>query len=130
MDEDGNAYKFGSPDDILWHAGESRWGELSNLNAHSIGIEIQGPLGGVGKENFTDAQRKTVRALTQHLMAVFGIPKENVLRHADVTHAGSAKKQLWDGKSKSRKVDVSSDFFAVDRTTWKEYQDSLIPKSV
>lgn len=41
IDEFGNAYKFGSPDDILWHAGESRWGNTHNLNPHSLGIEVQ-----------------------------------------------------------------------------------------
>ena len=41
IDEFGNAYKFGSPDDVLWHAGESRWGGITNLNQYSLGIEVQ-----------------------------------------------------------------------------------------
>lgn len=93
------------------------------MNAYSLGIEIIGP-------EFTDLQRATVRALIQHLMAVFKIPKENVLRHADLTNVGSAKKILWDGKIPSRKVDVSEKFWKINRTTWKEYQDSFIPKAL
>lgn len=130
IDEDGLAYKFGSPDDILWHAGESRWWNLTDLNKCSLGIEVQWPLWGIGKENFTDAQRRTLRLLTEHLMAVFAIPKENVLRHADITHAYSDKKLHWDGKSKSRKIDPSPDLWRIDRKYWHEYQDSLKPKSI
>ena len=53
------------------------------MNRYSLGIEIIGPLVNGG---FTDAQRTTVRSLTQHLMAVFNIPGTNVLRHADLTN--------------------------------------------
>lgn len=123
VDGDGSAYKIGNPDQILWHAGESEWGNRKGMNAYSLGIEVIGP-------EFTDAQRATVRKLIQHLMAVFKIPGANVLRHADLTNAGSAKKILWDGKIPSRKVDVSEKFWKINRTTWKEYQDSLIPKAI
>jgi hypothetical protein len=63
-------------------------------------------------------------------MAVFSIPKENVLRHADVTQYGpySIAKILWDGKRKARKVDVADSFWKIDRTSYKEYQQSLVPK--
>lgn len=126
VDWNGDAYKIGSPDDILWHAGVSEWGSQNGMNPVSLGIEIIGP---DGAEGFTSEQRATVRALVQHLMATFGIPKENVLRHADLTWAGSATKKLWDGKSPSRKVDVSDKFWKINRTTWKQYQDSLVPKA-
>ena len=124
VDGDGSAYKIGSPDMILWHAGESQWGNKKGMNSFSLGIETIGP-------DFTDAQRKTVRELVQHLMAVFNIPKENFLRHADLTNAGSAKKILWDGVSPSRKVDIADSFWKIEpRKTWKEYQDSMIPKAL
>lgn len=124
VDTNGDAYKIGDPKQILWHAGVSEWNGLKNMNSYSMGIEIIGPTVG----QFTDAQRKTVRALIQHLMAAFNIPGKNVLRHADLTNAGSAKGILWDGKSKSRKTDVADTFWKINRTTWKEYQDSLVPK--
>lgn len=127
VDWNGDAYKIGSPDDILWHAGQSRWGDLFGLNSCSLGIEIIGP---DGAEGFTSEQRKTVRALIQHLMAAFGIPKENVLRHADITCETAHKKILWDGKVSARKTDVADSFWKIDRTTWKQYQDSLVPKQV
>lgn len=119
VDGDGSAYKLADPKLVTWHAGSSRWGDVNGLNFHSLGIEIIWP-------DFTQAQRVTVKKLIEHLMAVFNIPKENVLRHADLTHAGSAKKILWDGKSKSRKVDVAPSFHPW--ITWAGYQDSFVPK--
>lgn len=113
VDTNGDAYKIGSPDDILWHAGESSWGKLTDMNRYSLGIEVIGPLKDGG---FTDAQRKTVRALVQHLMAVFNIPSSNVLRHRDI--------------APKRKTDIADSFWKIDRTEFKQYQDSLTPKQV
>ena len=126
VDRNGDAYKIGSPDDILWHAGVSRWGDKFDMNSCSIGIEIVGP---DGPEGFTAEQRKAVRDIVQHLMATFGIPKANVLRHADVTHKESMNRKLWDGKSPARKVDVADSFWKIDRTEFRQYQDSLVPKA-
>lgn len=62
-------------------------------------------------------------------MAVFNIPKENVLRHADLTWQGSQKKQLWDGVSKTRKVDIAKSFWEKGYTSWHDYQSKLTPKA-
>lgn len=40
VDTNGDAYKIGSPDDILWHAGTSEWAGKKNINSYSLGIEI------------------------------------------------------------------------------------------
>lgn len=53
VDVDGSAYKLGKSEQVLWHAGLSRWGNLQGLNYHSIGIEIIGPTDG----EFTNEQR-------------------------------------------------------------------------
>lgn len=121
VDWDGSSYKLAEPKMVCWHAWQSNWWNIVGLNYHWLGIETIWP-------DFTDAQRFEVKRLIQHLMAVFWIPKENVLRHADLTWAGSQKKQLWDEKSKSRKVDIAHSFFAPWYKTWKEYQDKLVPK--
>lgn len=126
VDTNGDAYKIGSPDDILWHAGESQWGRYVMMNNFSLGIEIIGPLSNGG---FTDAQRKTVRTLIQHLMATFKIPKENVLRHRDITSARGYKGELAKPWDLSRKVDVADTFWNVQFASWSEYQKSLFPKA-
>ena len=127
IDVNGDAYKIGNPTDILWHAGESRWGDLIGMNSYSMGIEILGPLADGG---FTQAQKDTARKLIQHLMAVFHIPAQNVLKHADLTWAGSAEKKNWDWKSSSRKIDIARTFVKEFNNSWSEYQKSLSPKEL
>lgn len=125
VDTNGDAYKIGSPDDILWHAGQSQWGSDIMLNQYALGIEIIGPLANGG---FTRAQLVTVTRLVEHLMAVFNIPKENVIKHADITWVGSPSMQLWDGHSPARKVDVAASFFPNnDFSAWRQF---LVPNQV
>lgn len=94
---------------------------MNGLNYHSLGIEIIGPTAG----DFTDEQRGTVKKLIGHLMATFKIPAENVLRHADLTWAGSGKKILWDGKSSSRKTDVDHALWK-NFTSWDDYRKKIV----
>ncbi len=125
VDFNGDAYKLGKSEQTLWHAGKSNWGNLVGLNYHSIGIEIIGPT----DNDFSNEQRWTVKALIGHFMAVYGIPVENVLRHKDLTWAGSGKKQLYNGKSPSRKPDVHDSLWK-NFKSFDEYRRSIIPKAL
>ena len=40
---EGEVVQIGDIDDILWHAGVSRWDGIEGLNSHSIGIEVTCP---------------------------------------------------------------------------------------
>lgn len=40
IDRDGSITQMVEFNKKAWHAGESKWGELSNLNGYSIGIEL------------------------------------------------------------------------------------------
>lgn len=111
VDVNGDAYKIGSPDDIQWHAGVSEWKGKKDLNKYSLGIEV------IGIDSFTDAQLATVKKLTEHLMAAFKIPKENVLRHADIAIP------------KGRKTDIHLNFIK-PLTKWTDWQKTLNPKLV
>lgn len=75
--QNGDAYKLWETSMILWHAWESQWKGKTYLNRYSVGIEVEWP-------EFTKAQRKTLRELVRHLMAVLNVPKENVIRHKDI----------------------------------------------
>ena len=81
IDTNGDTYKINTPEDILWHAGESSWGNLTDMNKYSIGIEVVGPL---SNGRFTDLQRRALKELTIHLMQNYKIPVQNVLRHKDI----------------------------------------------
>ena len=104
--EAGEVYKIGEDDDILWHAGVSKWDGRTNLNKYSIGIEINSD-----GNFFTDAQRVAVKELIQELMLKHKIPHTNVIRHKDV-----APRRKWD---------VGDQFWAKEFKSFKDYQESL-----
>ncbi|MDK9703435.1 MAG: N-acetylmuramoyl-L-alanine amidase [Sulfuritalea sp.] len=66
-----------------WHAGESRWGSLTDLNSASIGIELDN----TGDEPFAEAQIVALLALLDELRTRHGIPAANYLAHGDVAPA-------------------------------------------
>jgi N-acetylmuramoyl-L-alanine amidase len=63
-----------------WHAGESWWGGLTDLNSASIGIELDN----TGDEDFAEPQIATLLALLDELRARYRIPAANYLAHGDV----------------------------------------------
>lgn len=63
-----------------WHAGESRWGTMGDLNSASIGIELDN----TGAEPFAEPQIDALLALLGELRERYRIPPENVLAHGDV----------------------------------------------
>lgn len=123
VDSNWDKYKIWNTTDILWHAWVSEWNWKKDMNKYSIWIEIIWPW-------FNDIQRQSVKELVQHLMASFNISNEKVLRHADLTNALSFKWILWDWVSPSRKVDVANSFWANQYKTFKDYQNSLVPKKM
>lgn len=74
IDRDGTLRQSVSESDTAWHAGKFA------MNQRSVGIECVS-----AGEDFTEEQVATLAALTQALMAKYGIPAENVIRHYDVT---------------------------------------------
>lgn len=113
VDTNGDVYKIGDPRDILWHAGESTWQSLKDMNKYSVGIEVIGPLSDGG---FTSEQKLAVRKLVQHLMAVLNIPKFNVIRHKDI--------------APKRKVDISDTFWSKEYKSYTQWMATLKAKEV
>ena len=66
-----------------WHAGESWWGGLTDLNSASIGIELDN----TGDEAFAEAQIVALLALLDELRTRYFIPAANYLAHGDVAPA-------------------------------------------
>ena len=63
-----------------WHGGTSKWGNMSDINSASIGIEIDNN----GFEPFTDAQISSLLRLLTHLKRDYAIPAANFIGHADI----------------------------------------------
>jgi N-acetylmuramoyl-L-alanine amidase len=67
-----------------WHAGEAFWAGESDINSHSVGIEIVNPGHDWGYTDFPTAQIDAVSALCRDVLARNAIPPARVLAHSDV----------------------------------------------
>ncbi|MET0280004.1 MAG: N-acetylmuramoyl-L-alanine amidase [Steroidobacteraceae bacterium] len=77
---DGQRYQL-VPDELrAWHAGGGRWGTITNLNAASLGIEIDND----GMAEFTEPQIASLLVLLDDLCTRWAIPRTQVIAHADL----------------------------------------------
>ncbi|HTE13205.1 MAG TPA: N-acetylmuramoyl-L-alanine amidase [Chitinophagaceae bacterium] len=63
-----------------WHGGAGKWGNSTDINSNSIGIEIDNN----GFETFTDAQVTSLLRLLASLKKQYSIPAANFIGHADI----------------------------------------------
>ena len=63
-----------------WQAGVSKWGNATDINSISIGIEIDNN----GFEPFTDEQINSLLQLLDRLKRAYNIPEANFIGHADI----------------------------------------------
>lgn len=66
-----------------WHAGLSKWGNVTDMNSISLGIELDNN----GKEPFPDQQIEALLTLLDTLKTKYRIPPANFLGHADIAPA-------------------------------------------
>ncbi len=64
-----------------WHAGVSKWGNETDLNSTSIGIELDNN----GVDSFSEAQLNTLSGLLSTLKKNYNIPTANFIGHSDIT---------------------------------------------
>jgi N-acetylmuramoyl-L-alanine amidase len=83
-----------------WHGGVGKWGNVSDINSTSIGIELDNN----GFELFPQAQISSLMVLLDTLKQRHGIPVANFIAHSDV--------------APTRKVDPNIYF------PWKQLSDS------
>jgi N-acetylmuramoyl-L-alanine amidase len=62
------------------HAGVSKWGNTTDLNSSSIGIELDNN----GFEPFSEAQINSLLTLLDRLKKAYGIPSSNFIGHGDI----------------------------------------------
>ncbi|HQW92098.1 MAG TPA: N-acetylmuramoyl-L-alanine amidase, partial [Ferruginibacter sp.] len=63
-----------------WHAGSGKWGNLTDINSVSIGIELDNN----GFEPFTEAQISNLLVVLKTLKKKYNIPTANFIGHADI----------------------------------------------
>lgn len=63
-----------------WHAGAGKWGNNTDVNSNSIGIEIDNN----GVDSFSTAQINTLLGVLAFVKKEYNIPAENFIGHSDV----------------------------------------------
>lgn len=77
---DGKTYQMLNDYLRAWHAGNSRWGKVTDMNSHSIGIELDNN----GREPFSNTQINSLLKLLDTLKTNYTIPQANFIGHSDI----------------------------------------------
>lgn len=77
---DGTVYQLVDERARAWHAGDSQWAGMTDLNSASLGIELDNN----GTEPFPDVQISALLALLTDIQRRYHIPTGNFLGHADI----------------------------------------------
>jgi N-acetylmuramoyl-L-alanine amidase len=77
---DGTIYQLVDERARAWHAGDSRWGPITDLNSASLGVELVND----GDLPYPDEQIAALLALLGDIKERYRIPAANFLGHADV----------------------------------------------
>lgn len=109
--------KIWDPDNILRHAGKSRWWDIRSMNEHSLGIEFVDVGGTFSKKQFNKGV-----SLIVHLMKTFNIHSDCVVTHQMITNWITldnvrADNYIWSAQKKrrtsgevTRKSDINPSF--------------------
>lgn len=88
VDIDGRVYALVPEDRRAWHAGVASWRGVTDINACSIGIELQNrghsSAGSNGPEPYPDVQIAALIRLVQDIRRRHDIPDRRILGHSDV----------------------------------------------
>lgn len=78
--KDGKIYQLLNDYLRAWHAGNGRWGNITDLNSISLGVELDNN----GFEPYSEPQLENLMVLLDTLTANYKIPRENIIGHGDV----------------------------------------------
>ncbi|TDN83476.1 N-acetylmuramoyl-L-alanine amidase [Salegentibacter sp. 24] len=104
-----------------WHGGVGKWGNNTDLNSSSLGIEIDNN----GKEEFTEVQILSLIELLKEIKEKYNIPAENFIGHSDIAparkvdpnanfpweHLAQEGFGLWYDESEIEKLKLEAEFF-------------------
>jgi N-acetylmuramoyl-L-alanine amidase len=77
---DGTSYQLVDEAQRAWHAGAGRWGDVSDVNSHSIGIELCND----GFSPFPNALMNSLETLLAGIMQCWAISPARVIGHSDL----------------------------------------------
>ena len=77
---DGTCWQLVKEDMRAWHAGAGSWGDVTDVNSRSIGIEIANN----GSEPFPEPQFRSLETLLAGITERWSIRPERVIAHSDL----------------------------------------------
>ncbi|MBU2937496.1 MULTISPECIES: N-acetylmuramoyl-L-alanine amidase [Pacificibacter] len=80
IDIDGRIVRMVDETNRAWHAGAGQWGDVTDINSRSIGIE----LANCGLVPFAAAQMDALEALLHDITARHSITPERIIGHSDM----------------------------------------------
>jgi len=81
--EDGGTEQLVDEALRAWHAGAGQWGDVTDVNSRSIGIE----LANTGTQPFPEPQMAALETLLRGIMARWPIPPQRIIGHSDMAPA-------------------------------------------
>ena len=84
IDDDGTIHRLVPEAMRAWHAGVSRWRDMTDINSRSIGIELVNPGHEFGYRAFPEPQMAALIGLAEGILDRHPIPARNVVGHSDV----------------------------------------------
>ncbi|WP_425091944.1 N-acetylmuramoyl-L-alanine amidase [Tropicimonas sp. S265A] len=77
---DGHSIQMVDEAHRAWHAGAGQWGAITDVNSHSIGIELDND----GSSPFSEPLLSALEALLAAVMDRWSIPPAGVIGHSDM----------------------------------------------
>ncbi|HEX7693853.1 MAG TPA: N-acetylmuramoyl-L-alanine amidase [Sphingomonas sp.] len=84
IEEDGTIHRLVPEDKRAWHAGQSHWRGITDVNSASIGIELVNPGHEFGYREFAPAQIEALIPLMQEIKERYDITRGNIVGHSDI----------------------------------------------
>ena len=80
ISEQGDVVQMVAEDQRAWHAGAGSWGDITDVNSRSIGIEMNN----TGSAPFAAPLMDALEQLLPETMTRWSIPPERVIAHSDL----------------------------------------------
>ncbi|WP_300433710.1 N-acetylmuramoyl-L-alanine amidase [Christiangramia sp.] len=121
ISKDGEIYQMLNDYFRGWHGGVGMWGNNTDLNSSSIGIELDNN----GFEEFSEAQIESLLEVLKQLKDKYNIPAKNFIGHSDIAPGRKVDPNanfpweklaeegygLWYDKDKIENLKMASEFF-------------------
>ncbi len=84
ISKEGKIYQLVNEQNRAWHAGESSWKNITDINSNSLGIELENTGYLEDFEDYTEQQISSLMELITYLNSNYNISRMNILGHSDV----------------------------------------------